>query len=198
MLRTPAPLIGALGAKRDTIMAFQSDLHDALVLSTEVWYESRSIRIIVRYYPSDHAKERSVAAINFSKVDAVSVTVNMAELKTHEFAGTISYWRPNPKGISYIYLASGTIGIHSEEVHLDEVDPRDFAEYRETEAALEASIAELKLFSEKAKGKTQVPPNCSFCGKPYPSNKLFSRRVATICISCLTEASTALNREGGK
>ena len=88
------------------------NLHDALLKTMHVDYVARVARIELEFYANDANAARKWLAIDFHGVSVITQTVDLDALKEHEFAGTISDWKPaDGPGPTYLYLPTGCVSI---------------------------------------------------------------------------------------
>lgn len=95
------------------------DLHDALLKTINLDYQKSRCVIEIDYYLNTTARVRVPGRITFDSIETIAFLANISELKRHDFAGHISYWRRNADSReTHIYLAAGSVMVRAKKVAL--------------------------------------------------------------------------------
>jgi hypothetical protein len=92
------------------------ELHDALIKSLSVDFESEVVRVEIEFYPDSETAQRVSAVLVFEGVTSVSNILDLARTRSGRIAGNVNYWVPNEVGTTYLYLVDGCVAVTAKAV----------------------------------------------------------------------------------
>lgn len=99
-------------------------LHDATLDSVELKIlDSTTLVLALSLYAKDEDSTRAPGTVTISNVTSISSTIDFKRQARHKSFGNIADWSPaTRRGLSFFYLAGGTICVFGDAPELQMVD----------------------------------------------------------------------------